>query len=353
MVGNLFHSVIAALQRSFGEVSYLYAVPVAVVLLALFYRWSARRQREQLLRFANRPVLDSLLNSFSPRRTRWRSILTIVAISLILIALARPRLGHHEVRLRVRGVDIVVLLDTSKSMLAEDVAPNRFQRAKLAITRFVDRLAGHRVALVLFAGRPNVQCPLTLDYGAFQMFLSTVNVGSVPLGGTALASAIRQACSLFSAQEQQYKALVVFSDGESHSGDVEAAARAAAKAGVVIHTVGFGTAKGAPIPIRDETGKLTGYQKSKDGNVVMTKLNAAGLSRIASLTGGRFVVITNEQGSVEPIVAAIGKMAKKELQSRTIVVYDEKYQYPLLAAILLLLVVAVLPTRANSERSRG
>ncbi len=348
-MGTLFQTIAEALHSGFGNVIYLYLIPLAVALLVLLYRWSERRSLRKLSQFANMTVLSRLLGSVDHRRRRWRAGLSITAVALVLVALAEPRFGKRTIELTARGVDVIVLLDTSRSMLAEDVAPNRFERAKLEISRLLDHLHGHRVALVVFAGRSHVQCPLTMDYGAFAMFLSSVQVGSVELGGTALPSAIDKACKLFKAGERKYKTLVVFSDGESHSGDLEAAARDAVKQGVVLHVVGVGTGKGAPIPIRDESGKLKEYQKAQDGSVVISKLNLTGLSRIADITGSKTVLLTGETASTAPIRSAIRKMATTELQSRRYTIYNERFQYPLLLAILLIVVAVLLPTRAKPE----
>ena len=346
-MSNLFQRISEALESSFGSLLYLYLIPFAIAFLALFYRWSERRSAGILSRFVNASILDRLVGSVDQRRRRLKAGLYISAVALILVALAGPRFGERTVELKAEGVDVVVLLDTSRSMLAEDVAPNRFERGKLEVLRLLERLEGHRVALVVFAGRAHVQCPLTLDYGAFAMFLSSVQVGSVEVGGTALPSAIEKACNLFAAGERKYKTLVVFSDGESHSGDLEAAAGEAAKQGVVIHVVGVGTGKGAPIPVRSETGALKEYRKARDGSVVVSRLNLTGLSGIADITGGRIVPLTGRLGNTVPVWTAISEMATKELQSRTYTIYSQRFQYPLLLAILLIVVAAWLPTRAK------
>ncbi len=343
----LFERISAALESSFGNVFCLYLVPFAAVFLVLFYRWSERRSARVLSRFAGTSVLGHLVESVDEARCRLKSGLYVVGVVLVLVALAGPRFGERTVELSAAGVDVVVLLDTSRSMLAEDIAPSRFERAKLEVFRLLERLEGNRVALVVFAGQVHVQCPLTMDYGAFAMFLSSIQVGSVELGGTALPSAIEKARNLFSAGERKYKALVVFSDGESHSGNLEVAAREAAKQGVVIHAVGLGTGKGAPIPVRSESGELKEYQKARDGSVVISRLNLTGLSKIADITGGKIVPITGQAGSITPVWAAISDMATKELQSRTYTIYNERFQYPLLLAILVIVVAVLLPTRAK------
>jgi len=343
----LFERISAALNSGFASLYYLYLIPLAVALLVLFYRWSDRQSARILSRFAKTPVLGHLVESVDQSRHRLQAGLYIAAVVLVLVALAGPRFGERTVELSAEGVDVVVLLDTSRSMRAEDIAPSRFERAKLEVSRLLERVQGHRAALVVFAGRAHVQCPLTMDYGAFAMFLSSVQVGSVELGGTALASAIEKACNLFSASERKYKALVVFSDGESHSGDLELAAREAAKQGVVIHAVGVGTGKGAPLPVRSGSGELKEYQKARDGSVVISRLNLTGLSRITDITGGKIVPMTGQAGSMAPVWAAISDMATKELQSRTYTIYNERFQYPILLAIFIIVVAVLLPTRAK------
>ncbi|MBN1591946.1 MAG: VWA domain-containing protein [Candidatus Coatesbacteria bacterium] len=346
-MGNLFQRISESINSGFGDPFYLYLIPFVVALLVLLYRWSENRGRRILSGFAATPVLNRLTDSVDPKRKRLKAGLYIGAVAFTLVALAGPRLGERTIELKAEGVDVVFLLDTSRSMSAEDVAPSRFERAKLEIQKLLERLEGNRVALVVFAGRARVQCPLTLDYGAFSMFLSSVQVGSVEVGGTALPSAIEKASNLFAVDERKYKTLVVLSDGESHSGDLDAAAKEAAEQGVVIHVLGIGTGKGAPLPVRSEEGGLLEYRKDRDGSVIVSRLNLTGLSRIADLTSGKIVPITGERGEITPVWTAISEMATKELQSRTYTIYNERFQYPLLLAILFLIIADCLPTRAR------
>jgi Ca-activated chloride channel family protein len=236
-----------------------------------------------------------------------------------------------------RGVDIVAALDTSYSMNTEDVAPNRLEKAKGEIRRLLQRSEGDRIGLVSFSGTAVVQCPLTLDHGAIELFLDAAGAGMVPEPGTSLASAIETATSAFIEKERKYKVLALFTDGEDLEGQVDKAIRKAREAGVIIYAVGVGTPQGKPIPIRDSKGDVIEYRKDPDGRVVISSLDETSLAEIASETGGRYFRATTSENEIEALYNDISGLEKKELESRLFQNFEDRFQYPLALAILFLI----------------
>jgi Ca-activated chloride channel family protein len=307
----------------------LLLVPAA----ATFLIWALHRRRDALRRFAEARLLPALTPDLDERRQRWRAVLLVAALALLLLALAGPKWGFHWEEVHREGVDIVVALDTSRSMLAEDVKPNRLARAKLAIEDLVKRLRGDRIGLVAFAGSAFVQCPLTLDYEAFTESLHAVNVGIIPKGGTALTEAIHAGLEAFEGRQGRHEALILITDGEDHEGHVDDAAKEAADAGVKIYTVGIGTAEGDLIPLTVD-GQQT-FLKDRRGQVVKSRLDEETLQKIATTTGGAFVHATSGDFGLDTVYDDfIGKMEKRELTSTMERRYEERFQIPLLLALL-------------------
>jgi Ca-activated chloride channel family protein len=244
-----------------------------------------------------------------------------------------------------KGVDIMVALDISRSMLAEDIAPNRLDRAKHEIGKFIDLLKGDRVGLIVFAGESFVQCPLTLDYGAAKMFLDVVSTEWIPLQGTALADAVDQAVVSFRSKAKKHKVLVILSDGEDHEGEAMEAARRAAHKGVRVYTVGIGSESGVPIPLAKSSGNVV-YKKDKRGNLVMTRLNPLVLEKIALECDGKYFHAGTSL-DLTRIYAEIFEMEKKDLGMNKVAIHEERYQLFLLIAIVLLLVEYFLSERVK------
>jgi Ca-activated chloride channel family protein len=249
-----------------------------------------------------------------------------------------------------RGIDVVFALDTSLSMLARDLPPSRFERAKHEISRILDHLEGDRVALVAFAGAAYVQCPFTLDYGAFLLFLEHVGVGSAPKAGSDLAAAIERSAALLKSDEKKYKALVLFSDGEALSGEALAAARAAATDGVRIFVAGAGTAAGGVIPLVDESGNAAGVKRDEAGEVVVTRLDEASLAEIARAGGGTYVPLGGAGDPGAEIATEIESFEKKDLTSRTAIQFEERHAWFSLAAFLFLAAEFLLPDGRRGGR---
>jgi len=284
-----------------------------------------------------------LAASVSRRRRTWKTIYLLLALLTTVLALARPQYGRKLRMVQRKGIDIVIALDTSDSMLAEDIKPNRLERAKQEISSLIDRLRGDRVALVAFAGEAFVQCPLTSDYGAAKMFLDIIDQSIEP--GTAIGQAIRTSTAIFQDKERKYKAIILITDGEDHRSDPLAAAEQAAQEGVRIYPIGVGSPGGVPIPIRDERADLVEYKKDRHGETVLSRLDEITLQRIALKTGGRSYRATTGEMELESILEELEGMEKKELASREYDLREDRYQYFVLATVILLAAEAALGDR--------
>ena len=331
----------------FATPEYLHVLWLIPAFALIFWQ-AARARRRGADRFGERELVAKLSRSVSRWRQNAKIMMILLALTCLAIAVARPQIGTHAVPVKAEGIDLVFALDTSLSMLAEDIKPNRLTRAKHEMSALMDKLRGDRVGIVIFSGASFIQCPLTFDYSAAKMFLESVNTNSISVPGTALESAIRTALRAFeNSPPNSAKVIVVLTDGESHYGDALKAAEDAEKAGVKIYAIGIGSEKGELIPLRDEQGNLSGYKKDRDGNVVMTKLDQLTLEKIAALTDGQFYHVSSGGIELEKIYGEIANMAKTERETQLVMRYEEQYQYFVGAALLLLAAELLI-----SERKR-
>jgi len=323
---------------------------ILLVLFGLYYRFDLR-QRAALAEFASRHLLDKLTASFSPGRRRLKRALFATAIAFICIALARPQLGYHWEEQKQRGIDILFAIDTSKSMLTQDVTPDRLTRAKLAIIDLVDKLQGDRVGLIAFAGDAFLQAPLTLDYDAFHETLDAIDTSTIPRGGTDISSAINEAQVALGKESKNRKILVLVTDGE----DLEArgidAAKSAANDGLVIYTIGVGTPAGGLIPVPGANGG-TDFVKDQSGQYVKSHLDESTLQQIARVTGGLYEPLGQHGEGLQAVYdQALAKLPKQDLSSRSQRVYDERFQWPLSVGILCLLASMLIGTRKRDRQT--
>ncbi|MBI5177881.1 MAG: VWA domain-containing protein [Nitrospinae bacterium] len=316
-----------------GAEQYLHLLWLAPGLLMLFI-WFSRQGRARLDRFG--ASVPRLVTGERRGKGAFRLFLFLAAIALIAVTLARPQIGTKEVRMKRSGFDVMIALDTSYSMAAEDAAPNRLARAKKEVERITESLAGNRVGLLLFAGDSVVECPLTTDVSTMKMILSAVGYNAVSRGGTDISGAIRKSAAALRSSGTGAKVIVLLTDGEDLEGNPLEEAKKAAKDGVMIYAVGVGSKAGAPIPLRDEKGKLTGYKKDGNGQVVMTKQDDSALHAIAETTGGMFVSL--QDGDISPVIESILKQEKGEFGEQKSTVYEERFQIPLVVALVLLVV---------------
>ncbi|MDD5506459.1 MAG: VWA domain-containing protein [Candidatus Omnitrophica bacterium] len=310
---------------------------ILILALALFYYWAAKARKAALEKFAQKELLNELLSRLDYRKRFLKLPLMFLAISLMLFALMRPQWGFHWEEVKRRGVDILIALDTSKSMLAEDVKPSRFERSKLAIKDLARNLKGDRIGLIAFSGNAFLQCPLTLDYGGFLLSLDNTGIDSIPKGGTSITSAIKEALRSYKGGQKKYKVLIIITDGEDHEGAPEQAAEEAKKEGIKIFCIGIGTKDGELIPVTDEAGKKS-FLKDSQGNVVKSRLDETSLQKIALNTGGVYIRATNVEFGLELIYRErIAKMEKRELEAKMNRHYEERFQVFLWLALFLLL----------------
>jgi Ca-activated chloride channel family protein len=325
----------------------LWGLPVLAGLLA----WSLVRRRRALERFVSPALASRMAPDLSRTRAALRAALVVGFCAGSVLALARPQWGAKVETVRRRGVDVVVALDTSFSMNAEDVAPSRLEKAKSEIRAFIGKLGGDRIGLVLFAGSAVVQCPLTLDYGAANLFLDAVNTQVIPEPGTALGAAIAAGTGAFSSKERKYKVMLVLTDGEDLEGEVDAAVARAREQGVIVYTIGVGTPEGRPLPVRDEKGDVVEYRKDPSGQIVLSRLDERTLAKVAAETGGRYFRASTSEGELDAIYAEVGRLEKKELESRLFQNFEDRFQVPLAPAVLCLLGALALGERRGGRRS--
>jgi Ca-activated chloride channel homolog len=329
---------------TFGAPSWLLVTALVLPLLLLFYWWSERRMRARLAGFAATKLARELTANYSPTRQRIKMGLVLAAVLALGLALARPQYGVILEESEARGIDLMIALDTSRSMLAEDVKPNRLERSKLAILDLVNAMRGDRVGLLAFAGEAFLQCPLTLDYDAFRATLAAIDTDIIPRGGTDLAVAIGEAREALG-DDRNFKLLVLLTDGEDLEASGIAAAREAAEAGLRIFTVGVGGATGEPIPIRDAQGNLS-YLRDASGNIVRSTLDEDTLKAIAAASNGFYAPLGATGGGLQEVYAQlIGELPAEELGTRVQEVPLERYQWPLAAAFLFLFLEPLIGTR--------
>lgn len=317
--------------------------------LGVFFWWRERSRRRLLTQFTDARLLAALTAGISPGRRKLRFALLILASALLVVTVARPQHGFDLEEIQQRGLDIVVAIDTSKSMLTADIAPNRLERAKLAALELMQRAGADRLGLVAFAGEAFLECPLTVDNTAFGQSVQALNVNSIPEGGTALGEAINTALTAFK-EKDHYRALVLLTDGEDNvsEADALAAAKNAADQGLKIFTVGIGTAAGDLIRITDANGN-SDYVRDEQGNVVKSHLNEPLLKQIASMTGGFYLPLRGADTMDVLYDRGLGVLPKSEGTEKLIRRYHEWYHWPLAAAMLLLLAEMLVPDRKREK----
>ncbi len=330
----------------FANPEYLYLLAGAAALVAL-YLWSVFRRRASLARFGAALTLRGLMPDFSPRRERNKFIIFIAAFCLMTTALARPQLGSKLREVRRTGIEIMLAVDVSNSMLARDFEPNRLERTKYAIGRLLDGLQQDQVGLVAFAGDAYMQLPITSDYVTARSFVAELSTDMISRQGTDLSAAIDLAASSFSSQSEGARVIILISDGENHETDPIPAAQRAADKGIKIYAIGIGTPEGAPI----QTGE-NDFIRDEKGEIVVTHLDEQTLEHIALATGGAYIRSDNNSVGLKEIVDQINKIQKQNLKSAIFEEFNEQYRYPLGAALLLLFVEAFILGRRNRLLAR-
>ena len=328
----------------FANSEYLYALGLIPVFTLIFIVLRIKR-RKDLHRFAQPAMLSDLMPNASDSRPVIKFIIIMLALTSSIIACARPQFGSKLKTEKKEGIELIIALDVSNSMLAEDIEPNRLERSKRAISRLVDNMSNDKIGLIVFAGDAYTQLPITTDYQAAKLFLNAVNTSYVSKQGTAIGAAINLAVNSFSPQFDGSKAIIVITDGENHEDDAVAAAKAAKEQGIFVHTIGLGLPQGAPIPVF--TNGQKDYRKDKDGNIVITKLDEAMLQQIAAAGSGVYVRANNSQIGLTTLFSEINKMGKAEIESQSYSEYDDQYQWFVALALLLFLLDFIILERKN------
>ena len=319
--------------------------------LVFFLVWSGRRRGRAAERLAEPTLIERLSLGVSRARDRWKASLLLVGVFFLLLAIARPQWGQGTDEVVAHGVDVFLVLDTSFSMDATDVAPSRMERARYIASALIERLQGNRIGLIVFSGSAFVQCPLTLDYGAAKIFLDTVGTGVVPEPGTDILQALETASRAFVARDSKFKVVVLLTDGEETEGSALGVADKAREEGIVIHTVGVGTPGGEPIPVRNENGDVTDYIRDESGQPVLSRLGEETLSKIARETDGKYFRISEQDQEIEEIAGLVAGMEGEELESQLFRRFQERFYWPLGFALLFLLAEALVPRERRPRKA--
>jgi Ca-activated chloride channel family protein len=325
----------------------LIIIPVIIVLFLIVQLWKRHTQRK----FAS----EQLLKRLSPNRSVFKSILKLVVLSLafacLSIAMVNPKIGTKLETVKREGVDIVFAVDVSKSMLAEDIAPNRLEKAKQLVTQIINNLASDRIGIIAYAGKAFPQLPITTDYASAKMFLQSMNTDMLSSQGTAIDEAIQLARTYYNDEEQTNRVLIIISDGEDHNNIAINVAEEASEEGIKIFTIGVGEPKGAPIPIK-QNGIVLNYKKDNQGETVITKLNEETLIEIADEANGEYINGNNTSEVVETIRDILNRMDKKEFEAKEIAEYEDQFQWFLAFGIFFLVIDIFLLERKTAWLSR-
>ena len=334
----------------YENINYLYLLPIVFIMVLAYIVFYKNRQNA-IKKFVQAELMDSIVASVSKRKQKIKAIFVITALLFIIFSLVQPKWGYHWEDVERRGIDLVVAVDTSRSMLADDIKPNRLQAAKREINDLINVIDGDRVGLVAFAGTAFLHCPLTLDYGAFNLFLDDINTSLIPVGGTSFGEAIKKSMSAFSSKLKKHKAIVLITDGEDHQGNAMEMAKAAKEQGIVVYTVGVGKKEGAYIKLKDGKGNET-LLKDREGQVVKTRLDEVLLNKIALETGGAYTPAYGTQWGLANIYTnIIGNMEEKQLGGRKIKLYENRFQIPLFIAIILITLESLIGERTRKRKT--
>ncbi len=330
----------------FAHPELLYLLLV-IPLLIVFYIVMVNKKKKAIAEFGNPELLKPLMPLVSFKRGAWKFVMILIALMFVIIGVAGPQFGSKLQQVKKQGVELMVVLDVSNSMLAQDIKPNRLEKAKMAISRMVEKLSDDKVGMIVFAGDAYVQLPITTDYSSAKLFLSNINTDIVPVQGTAIGAAIDLAAKSFTPETETSKAIIVITDGENHQDDAVAAARVAHEKGITIHTIGMGLEQGAPIPEKGNPGQ---FMKDGSGNVVVSKLDEQTLQEIAKAGEGMYVRASNTDVGLSRLLDEVGKMEKSILlEEKVYTDYAEKYQYFILIGLFFIFVEFMILGRRNKR----
>ncbi len=326
----------------FARPEYLYFLWVIPLLLLIVW-WEYRWRLKSMSRWASEPLWDVALPDRAPGRKLVKRLLIVLAIAMLLAALSGPQIGTRLVEVTREGSDIAIVIDVSQSMLAEDITPNRMMKARHEVVKFLGRLHGDRVALVPFAGVAFVQVPLTLDYAAVNSILHALEPGMIPQPGTSLSAAIKQAQRAFREESKAQKIMMLITDGEDHEAGAIDQAKEAVRENIIIYTIGMASPSGGPVPIKNARGNITGYKQERGGGTIISRLNEKLLKDIARITGGEYFRSTAVGSEFKQIFKKVAKLDKEEFEAREFTDFEHRFQWFLLAALLLIVAAELIP----------
>ncbi len=328
----------------FENIEFLYAlllIPVFIILYLMMKYWKTKA----IAKIGDAHLIAKLMPQQSTSRPLMKFLLILLAFASLVIAMTNPQIGSKLEKAQRKGIDLIIALDVSNSMMAQDIKPNRLQASKQAITNLIDKLKGDRIGIVVFAGHAYTQLPITTDYAAAKMFLSSVSPDIIPIQGTAIGEAIALSTNSFSDNEHN-KAIIVISDGENHEGDAITETKNALEMGIRVYTIGMGLPEGGPIP-NYVGGQLSGYKKDKDDNIVTTKLNEVMLQQVAAAGDGYYVRANNSQAGLNRIFEEIDKLEESEFETQVFSDYEDRFQYFIALTILFLIIEFIVVERKS------
>jgi len=320
----------------FGHSEILYLLWIVPALVFLY--WYIQKNQNKLLeKFADAKLHKVLF----PERSSFKSAIKfgvfLIALTVLILGVSNPQIGTKIEDVKQVGIDVYILLDVSKSMAAEDVKPNRLEKARFEISKLIQKLEGDRIGLIVFSGQAYVQFPLTSDYSAANLFLNAVDFNSVPQPGTNIGSAFELALKSFRYDDGTKKAIVIITDGEDHEGNIEAALSEANSKDVSVYAIGFGSQTGTPIPVYNESGTQIGYRKDNQGQIVLTRLDEQTLKNIADKGNGKYYRGSNSQDELDNVYEDLAKIQESEYGSKKVTEYEDRFFYFIFPAILLLI----------------
>tara|TARA_Y100000590_G_scaffold74423_1_gene82148 strand:- start:8920 stop:9945 length:1026 start_codon:yes stop_codon:yes gene_type:complete len=321
---------------------------VYIPLTILWFIWIWRGRKQKILSETDSRLRSRLFNQMDLNRLKWKQRFLLLSMVMLVFAASGPQIGTRLAPLDRKGVDLVFSIDVSTSMNAEDVKPSRLEKAKFEISQMIRQLKGDRVALIVFAGSSHMYLPLTTDYEAARLFLDKIDTQMIPTQGTALSSAIQTGLSAFTEDDSKYKVLVLVTDGEDHEGQAIDLAKQAASRGMIIHTVGVGTASGSLIPVVDKQG-IRDYKRDGSGKLITSVINEAILNDIANAGNGTYVIFDNKPANFRGIMTAIDSMEKRTLKSHIYSEYEDRYQSFAILSMGLMVVGMLIPTRRKGD----
>ena len=333
----------------FGHIAYLWAL-IAVPLFILFFLMISRWKKRAITSLGDKGVVNMMMPQVSRISPVIKFILFITAYAFLIIGIADPQIGSKMEEEKRKGADLMILLDVSNSMLSQDITPNRLENAKRAIDQLINNLHSDRIGIIIFAGEAYVQLPVTTDYAAARLFLSTINTNMVPTQGTAIGAAIDLGMRSFDFKNGTGKAMIIITDGENHEDDAVAAAKNAAGKDVMINVIGIGSAEGSPIPIY-QNGKQVGFHTDSAGKTVISKLNEDMCKEIAAAGEGTYVRATNANSGLNIVMAQIDKIQRKTIDSKSFKNFEDRFQFFIAIAFLLLIAEYFVSNRKSTRLS--